>query len=160
MRIVCRLEAQKRLTVVPGTDSGSSASSAARRARFIPCFSCGKPQPTITSTISPRSSPGTCFRAASITNAARSSGRASTSEPLRARPIGVLVAATMTASGTGRSCRQIDDLAHERGLLLTLDLDLNADIPDDARPPALGAKELPVQAHARARRHRAREPDL
>ena len=54
MRIVWSDEAQKRLTVVPGTVSGSPASSAARRPRFMPCFSCGKPQPTITSTTSSR----------------------------------------------------------------------------------------------------------
>jgi hypothetical protein len=99
MRIVWSDEAQKRLTVVPGTEAGRSASSAARRARFMPCRSCGKPQPIITSTTSSRGSSGTCFSAASIANAARSSGRASTSDPLRARPIGVRVAATMTASG-------------------------------------------------------------
>jgi len=34
MRIVCRLDAQKRLTVVPGTVSGSPARSATRRAMF------------------------------------------------------------------------------------------------------------------------------
>src|SRR4051794_21633762 len=56
MRIVCRLEAQKRLTVVPGTPAGSPARSATLRARFMPCFASGKPQPTITSTISPRGS--------------------------------------------------------------------------------------------------------
>src|SRR2546427_10616448 len=160
MRIVCRLDAQNRFTVVPGTVSGSSASRATRRARFIRCLSCGKPQPTITSTISARSSSGTCCNAASIANAARSSGRASTSEPLRARPIGVLVAATMTASRIGRSRSHIDDLTDERGFFLALDLDLDADIPDDARPAPLGAKQLPVQADARAGGHGAREANL
>src|SRR5207302_4891558 len=160
MRIVCRLEAQNRFTVVPGTVSGRSASSATRRPRFIPCFSCGKPQPTITSTISERSSSGTCFNTESTANAARSSGRASTSEPLRARPIGVLVAATITASDIGCSRRHIDDLADERGLLLALDLDLHAHVPNDARPTPLRAQKLPVQADARARWHRAREANL
>src|SRR5436309_3183213 len=160
MRIVCRLDAQNRFTVVPGTVSGSSASRATRRARFIPCLSCGKPQPTITSTISARSSSGTCFNAASIAKATRSSGRASTSDPLRARPIGVLVAATMTASGIGRSRRHVDDLTDERGLLLALDLDLDADVPDDARPPPLRPKEPPVQPDTRARRHGAGEANL
>src|SRR5262245_65530917 len=101
MRIVCRLEAQKRFTVVPGTVSGSPASSATRRARFIPWRSCGKPQPIITSTTSARSSSGTWFSAASTANAARSSGRTSISEPFLARPIGVRAAATMTASDKG-----------------------------------------------------------
>src|SRR6266511_2121752 len=106
MRMVCRLDAQKRFTVVPGTVSGRPASRAARRPRFIPCRSCGKPQPTITSTTSSRGSSGTCFSAASIANATRSSGRASTSDPFRARPIGVRVAATMTASGKRALSRQ------------------------------------------------------
>ena len=52
MRIVWRLEAQKRLTVVPAAEGGRSASNAARRPRFMPCRCSGKPQPTITSTIS------------------------------------------------------------------------------------------------------------
>src|SRR6266849_7961979 len=160
MRIVCRLEAQNRFTVVPGTVSGSSASRAARRARFMPCFSCGNPQPTMTSAISERSSPRTCFSAASIANATRSSGRASTSEPLCARPIGVLVAATITASGIRGSGCHVDDLADERRLLLALDLDLDADVPDHAWPASLGAKQLRVQADARARRHGACETSL
>src|SRR6266851_4289817 len=160
IRIVCRLDAQNRFPVVPGTVSGSSASKAARRPRFIPCFSCGNPHPTITSTISLRSSSGTCFNAASMAKATRSSGRASTSDPLRARPIGVRVAATITASGIGCSCRHVDDLTDERRLLLAFDLDSDADVPDDARPAPLRTQELPVQADARARRHRAREADL
>src|SRR5712692_6717815 len=160
MRIVCRLEAQNRFTVVPGTVSGSPASSAARRPRFMPCLSWGKPHPTITSTISARSSWGTSFKAESIANATRSSGRASTSEPLRARPIGVRLAATITASGIRCSRRHVDDLADERGLLLALDLDLDADVPDHARPAPLRAKKSPVQADARARRYRAREANL
>src|SRR5215207_751022 len=46
------------------------------------------------------SSAGTLSSAASITVAARSSGRTSTSEPLAARPIGDLAVATITASDT------------------------------------------------------------
>src|SRR6476619_8455749 len=141
MRIVCRLDAQNRLTVVPGTVSGSPASRATRRPRFMPCLSCGKPQPTITSTISARSRSGTCLSTASIAKAARSAGRASTSEPLRARPIGVRVAATMTASGIGCSRRHEDHLADECGLLLALDLDLDADVPDDAGATPFAAQE-------------------
>ena len=98
MRIVCRLDAQKRFTVVPGTMSGSPASSAARRARFMPCFSCGKPQPIITSTTSPGSSSGTFSSNARIAKARRSSGRTSASDPFPARPIGVRTVSTMTAS--------------------------------------------------------------
>ena len=101
MRIVCRLEAQKRFTVVPGTVSGSPASSATRRPRFMPCRSSGMPQPTITSTTSAPSSPGTLSSAVRTAKAAMSSGRTSASEPLRARPIGVRAAAAITASGMG-----------------------------------------------------------
>src|SRR4051812_39228826 len=160
MRMVWRLDAQKRLTVVPGTVSGSPASSAARRARFIPCRSCGKPQPTITSTISPRSSSGSLFSTASIANATISSGRTSTREPLCARPIGVRAAATMTASGIGRSGDHVHDLADERRLLLAVDLDLDADVPDHAGAAALRLQQLRVRAHARADRDGVREADL
>src|SRR5689334_23036618 len=111
MRIVCRDDAQKRFTVVPGTPTGSPASSATRRARFIPCFSCGKPQPTITSTMSPCGSSGTFSNAARTANAARSSGRASISDPFAARPIGVRAAETMTASGMPRI---LPDARHAR----------------------------------------------
>src|SRR4051812_14507579 len=99
IRIVWSDDAQKRLTVVPGTVSGSPASNATRRPRFMPCFSCGNPQPTITSTISSGGSSGTLSSADLIANAARSSGRASTSEPFAARPIGVRAVETITASG-------------------------------------------------------------
>src|SRR5262245_13575166 len=71
----------------------------------MPCFSCGNPQPTSTSTISSRGSPGTLSSAALIAKATRSSGRASTSEPLAARPIGVRAVETITASGMAPSCR-------------------------------------------------------
>src|SRR5439155_2737222 len=125
-------------TVVPGTVSGRRASSAARRARFIPCRSCGNPHPTITSRISSRGSSRTLSSADEIANAARSSGRASTSDPFRARPIGVRAAATMTASPGG----EVDHLSDERRLLLILDLDLHADGVHDTRPAPLGAQQL------------------
>src|SRR5688572_7334186 len=121
MRIVWSDDAQKRLTVVPGTEAGSPESSAARRARFMPWRSCGNPQPIITSTISSRGSSGTFFSAASIAKAARSSGRASTSDPLRARPMGVRAAETMTASGKGGlscQCSADDQLLHLAGALV------------------------------------------
>ena len=69
----------------------------------MPCFSCGKPQPTITSTMSFGSRPSACSTASRIANASRSSGRTSMSEPFPARPIGVRTALTMTASGTSGS---------------------------------------------------------
>src|SRR5829696_5218169 len=110
IRIVCREEAQNRLTVVPGTLAGRPARSAERRARFMPCFCSGNPHPSITSTMSPRSSSETCFRAASMAKAARSSGRASTSDPFPARPIGVRAAEMMTASDKGVfSCQLATD---------------------------------------------------
>src|SRR5919197_5064423 len=115
MRIDWRLEAQKRLTVVPGTLSGSPASSAARRAMLLPCRCSGYAQPTITSPTSAGSSCGTCASTDRIACATRSSGRASTSEPFRARPTGVRVAATMTASDkSGFSCQSAydDQLLH------------------------------------------------
>src|SRR5579859_6878431 len=94
----CKLEAQKRLTVVPPTVSGRPASATTRRARFIPCSPSGKAQPRITSSISARSSCGTRSTAALTASAARSSARTSLSAPLLARPIGVRTALTMTAS--------------------------------------------------------------
>src|SRR5690349_17639678 len=114
----------------------------------------------MTSTTSSRSSSGTCRNSASIANATRSSGRASTSEPLRARPMGVRVAATITASCIGRTRGQVHDLADEGGLLLALDLDLDPDVPHDARPAPPRLEELRAQSHARADGHRAREADL
>src|SRR5262245_39296386 len=73
----------------------------------MPCLSCGNPQPIITSTRSARSSSGTWLSAASTAKAARSSGRASTSEPFLARPIGVRAAATMIASDKGVLSREL-----------------------------------------------------
>src|SRR3954466_7830465 len=49
--------------------------------------------------------------------AARSSARTSLSEPLPARPIGVRIASTMTASGMGWSSRELrESLAEELGV--------------------------------------------
>src|SRR5438128_8074919 len=59
----------------------------------------------------------------------------------------------------GSGCH-VDDLADERRLLLALDLDLDADVPDHAWPASLGAEQLSVQADARARWHGARETSL
>src|SRR5580765_246221 len=114
----------------------------------------------MTSTISSRGSSETFFSASSIANATRSSGRASTSEPFAARPMGVRAAETITASGIGHSGGHVDDLADERRLLRAFDLDLYADRPDNARPAAHGSRELGVQPHPRADGHRAREAHL
>ena len=85
-----------RFTVTPGTVTGRSASNATWRATFHPCSPTGVAQPTMTSSIRsggramsasrPRTSP-----------AARSSGRTSRKPP-PLRPIGVRLAATITAS--------------------------------------------------------------
>ena len=58
---------------------------------------------------------GTFDNAERTTNAARSSGRASTSDPLAARPIGVRAVETMTASGMSRI---LPDARHAREPLL------------------------------------------
>src|SRR5580765_8433031 len=114
----------------------------------------------MTSTISSRGSSETFFSASSIANATRSSGRASTSEPFAARPMGVRAAETIIASGIGHPRGHVDDLAHERRLLLALDLDLHAHGPDDARPSPLRSRELRMQPNPGADRHRAREAHL
>src|SRR5688500_3212144 len=98
MRAVCTDDAQNRLTVVPGRVSRPSC-TAMRRATFCPCSSCGSAHPRCRSVISARSSSGTWSSAAATIRAARSSGRRSTNEPLRARPSGESEVATMTASG-------------------------------------------------------------
>ena len=56
----------------------------------------------------------------------------------------VYTAITWTSSARG----EVDDLADDRRLLLALDLDLDADVVDDARPAPLRAEELRVKAHA------------
>src|SRR4051794_22744577 len=65
-----------------------------------PCSPPGSPQPSMRSSTSFRSRPGTLFRTVSTMNAAMSSARSSVNEPLKARPMGVRAVATMTASGT------------------------------------------------------------
>ena len=49
--MVCRPEEQNRLTVWPGTWTGSPALHEATRATFIPCSPSGKAQPRMTSSI-------------------------------------------------------------------------------------------------------------
>src|SRR6266511_3818122 len=65
--IVCRPEAQNRLTVWPGTSTGRPDRNAATRPMFRPCSASGSAQPRITSSISfgsrPRALP-TAVRAA------------------------------------------------------------------------------------------------
>src|SRR4051794_35872231 len=63
------------------------------------CSPCGRPQPQIRSSTVVGSTSGFRSSSASTTNAPRSSGRIPVSEPLKARPIGLRMASTMTASG-------------------------------------------------------------
>ena len=97
MRIVCRLDEQYRLTVTPGTLS-SPASTAAARPMLKPASPAGWPQPMIRSSTSSAPTCGTFAIKAFTIWADMSSGRRSTSEPFQARPIGLRVVATITAS--------------------------------------------------------------
>src|SRR5829696_622644 len=63
----------------------------------------GKPQPIRMSSVWAKSTPGLRSTSALSGTAARSSARTSFSDPLAARPIGVRMASTMTASGMGQS---------------------------------------------------------
>ena len=91
-------DAQKRLTLVPGTVSGRPASMAMLRAMFIPCSPEWLAAPMITSSTSALSTAGTFSMSVLMMNPPRSSMRTSLSDPLNARPIGERAVATMTAS--------------------------------------------------------------
>ncbi len=82
-----------------------SLSSTAMRAMLFACRPCGWPQPAITSSTLAGSTSGLRSRTWSMTYARVSSGRSEASEPFRARPIGVRIASTMTASGMTTSFR-------------------------------------------------------
>src|SRR5438552_3576491 len=89
---------QKRLTVPPGTVTGSPARRATFRPVLKPCGPSGKPVPMMTSSTSAGSSCGT-LRSTSFTQwAAKSSGRVRLNDPRNdfARPVREL--ATMAAS--------------------------------------------------------------
>jgi len=81
IRMPCRLDAQYRVTVVPGTVSHPS-STATTRAMLKPCSPPGAPQPTIRSLAVDGSSCGTCCTAALIAATHRSSARSVVSDPL------------------------------------------------------------------------------
>ena len=99
MRIVCSEEAQKRLTVVPGTPIGEPGEQRARCGRRCsPARPRRRPRPSSRRRSSEESSCGLRSSSALSGIAARSSARTSFSEPLTARPIGVRIASTMTAS--------------------------------------------------------------
>src|SRR3954451_5999364 len=65
---------------------------------FTPCSPAGLAPPRMTSATSARFTAGARSITSFTTNAPMSSGRASISDPLKARPIGVRAVATMTAS--------------------------------------------------------------
>src|SRR5207253_1333232 len=86
-----------------------------------PCSPPGRPPPQIRSSIWVGSSSGTLSRTLVTTWAARSSGRTSTREPLRARPIGERPNATITAAVMRRLYAlaipgrdRVDEKAHEQ----------------------------------------------
>src|SRR5437870_5620473 len=103
IRIDWRDEAQKRLTLVPGTVSGSPPSMAMLRAMFMPCSPTWLAAPMITSSTSAGATAGTLSMRVLMMKPPRSSMRASLSDPLKARPIGERAVATMTASGIRRA---------------------------------------------------------
>ncbi len=85
---------QKRLIVMPGTLSGSPASSRPIRATFIPCSYSGIAQPTITSSMRVFSIDGACARTLVSACASSVSGRVVRYAPRGALPTGVRVAAS------------------------------------------------------------------
>src|SRR5436190_5190777 len=92
-----------RSTLVPTTDSGKPAASAALRPMFRPCSPVCMTQPMITSSTSAGSRSLRCTSALSV-SAARSTGCQSFSFPLRF-PSAVRTASTMTAVAMrGSSC--------------------------------------------------------
>src|SRR5258706_5425386 len=103
MAIALSPDAQKRLTVDPGTLGGRPAMSATVRPTFWPCGPSGKPAPRMTSSISAGSTSGTRRSSSRTHCTAMSSGRARLNEPRNdlARPLRTL--ATITASRIGGS---------------------------------------------------------
>src|SRR5215510_6929484 len=100
---------QKRLTVVPATETGRPARRSATRATLLPWAPLGWAQPMITSSISLLSSWGTLPSASLMQWAARSSGRVMLNDPRNDLASGVRELATTTASliGTPFWVRQV-----------------------------------------------------
>src|SRR6476660_7432959 len=92
-----RPEAQRRLRVWPGTDSGMPASNSSIRATLRLSSPAWLAQPKNTSSTWDQSSPGCFAISALIGTAARSSARTLASEPPK-RPIGVRTASQMNTS--------------------------------------------------------------
>ena len=94
-------DAQSRLTVEPGTDVGSPASSDAIRATLRLSSPAWLAAPNVTSPIRAGSSDGVRASSALITTAPRSSGRTFATAPRRSLPTGVRTAST---TNTSRPC--------------------------------------------------------
>src|SRR5207245_1809347 len=101
MAIVLSPDAQKRLTVDPGTDDGRPDMIATVRPTLEPCGPSGKPAPRMTSSICAGSTSGTRRSSSRTHFTAMSSGRVRLNEPRNdlARPLRTL--ATTTASRIG-----------------------------------------------------------
>src|SRR3989442_11579384 len=91
-------DAQKRLTVDPGTDVGRPDMTATVLPTFWPCGPSGKPAPRMTSSTCAGSTSGTRRKSSRTQRTAMSSGRGRLNEPRNdlARPLRTL--ATITAS--------------------------------------------------------------
>ena len=98
MAMACSPDEQKRLMVMPGTESGRPARRAAMRATFMPDSASGIAQPRITSSISSGAMAGCFSSRRRMTMAARSSGRVLRKVPLGALPTGVRRQSRITAS--------------------------------------------------------------
>src|SRR5215216_825732 len=117
LAIVCRPEEQKRLTVWPGTLSGSPARWAAIRATFRPWVPSVTAQPSSTSSTSAGSRPSARRRASAMAAPAMSSGRLVRRLPRGARPTAVRAPLTITASFIASFLSVADDLAgHQEAL--------------------------------------------
>src|SRR5438093_2373381 len=103
MAIALSPDAQKRLTVDPGTDVGRPDMTATVLPTFWPCGPSGKPAPRMTSSTCAGSTSGTRRSSSRTHCTAMSSGRARLNEPRNdlARPLRTL--ATISASRIGGS---------------------------------------------------------
>ena len=106
-----RLDPHSRLTVEPGTDTGSPASSVAIRATLRLSSPAAFAAPKTTSSMSEGSSAGLRSATARSTVAARSSGRTGDSAPPK-RPNGVRTASYTNASAIAHLDHDTSHVAH------------------------------------------------
>src|SRR6266851_1146883 len=165
-------DAQKRLTVDPGTDDGRPDMIATVLPTFWPCGPSGNPAPRMTSSICAGSTSGTRRSSSRTHCTAMSSGRARLNEPRNdlARPLRTL--ATITASriggSTGRRLPPRHAFREERGdALARIGMRENAcergglGLEPVAQPSVggLAQQRLDDGEHGgRLRRERARDP--